>query len=367
MRKINKKSIPIKSVANHSFIEDLQFYEGPLVSLYRTERDNWIYVWCDSEKKQANNRWLVIKASRANLVSYLQKTKTLRTLIADASERFLLDHHIYGEYDGLEYKVNSTFRHLYKIDSLNEVVDYLPGETSYFKESLAENINPEVDFVPQDFSVPIAGNWFCHDFDKFTGLYSQLYAFFYCTTPQFISNLSLKVESLLHSPWKGGFSRVNLFEALKRYIPAVHDLEVKKIVFNSPGEIVFEAIPLVNNKIKLAILFLLNNHDRVVEIEKFFNQALSENNLKRCNVSALSDETLNLPEVFKNALRDKIAEAGDVLGISDELKSLTSNSPNVVISAKITLSVLVRIRKITSFEILGQLDLEEKQPRPYRD
>jgi hypothetical protein len=73
----NYESFDINSVV---WIEDLSYYDGPLLSLFRTKAgDIILFSWVDCD--ESANRWLVFEVSKDQLDAYLTGEIPLRTLM----------------------------------------------------------------------------------------------------------------------------------------------------------------------------------------------------------------------------------------------------------------------------------------------
>ena len=69
-------------------IADLIFFEGPLLSHYVSEKgDDYLFYWVDRD--EADNRWLVLRVSLANLQKYIAKELTLLQLIESPNDGYL--------------------------------------------------------------------------------------------------------------------------------------------------------------------------------------------------------------------------------------------------------------------------------------
>nr|WP_156133613.1 hypothetical protein [Massilia sp. JS1662] len=341
-------------------MSDLVFLEGPMLSLYRDAKDNWLYLWCDTDSK-SKERWLLFPVSRVDLISYLKGNETLLELVRTAKKRWFLDYaRIPQEFD--EGKVTehqkSFSRELREADDLQLLSDYLPSEDSYFDEELAPNISVTRELSPTNFDVPIDGNWFIKDLDNFSNVYSQLYAFFYCTKPQFMTDIGGRVRRLLEAPWKGGFSRVNLFDALQKNVPAVHDLKIQKMQYASPGDISIEALESVGASVKNAVVRYCRESVDIAFDVRALNAVLSDKALRRVDLSKYSDTKLPLTQEDKDFIFEKMKSLANTLDIEEEFADLASRSPNVVVSAKVLLAVVSRIERLADFEKAGLLDLE---------
>lgn len=357
MKTLTGTRTPILQLDSHIHICDLIYLEGSVLSLFRDEKQNWLYLWCDTDGELAE-RWLVFPVTRSNLVAYLGKHKPLKDLVVAAARTLVLETQAKEEFDANGgSKGFSTHRKLMQIASLDVIAEYLPTSKSYFDEELAPDIELTKEINPESYDVPIDGQWFLSDLDRFSNVYSQLYAFFYCTKPRFVANIGEKVKRYLSSPWTGGYSRINLFDALKASVPSLHDLEIKRIQYASPGEIRIEALSSVGASVADAVKRYLATKRDVEMVEKKINTLLSSKQLKKKDLSAFTNEKLPIAqsdvEFFKNQ-SDIIA---NMLGVEEEFHRLNAYSPNAVVAAKVLLALVSRVRRIAEFEHDGLLDL----------
>lgn len=359
MRRINAPRESISVIDSHSYICDLLYLEGPVLSLFRDAQRNWLYLWCDTDGQQVQ-RWLLFPVARPLLVAYLTRASALRTLVLQAPQRFIVDTTFQDVFtDEGVFKGRSHHRSIKDVTStLAEIEEYLPTDESFFDEELAPDISLTKELNPTSFEVPIDGQWFFADLDKFSKVYSQLYAFFYCTKPRFVTNLGGRVRRYLTSPWTGGYSRINLFEALKGLVPSLHDLEIKQIRYASPGEIKIEALESVGDSIACTIRCYLQAEETLVTAERMLNQLLNSQKLKKTDLSTKRDDQLPLSPDNVGFLYGKTKEIGIALGIEAELSLLNEYSPNIVVSTKVILAMLTRIRRLADFESDGLLDLD---------
>ncbi len=359
MKKITAPRSSISVVEGHTYICDLLYLEGPVLSLLRDAQRNWLYLWCDTDGERMQ-RWLAFPVSRADLVAYLTKAAPLLSLLYAADQRFVIDATFQDLFDDDGMPKGRTHHRSVKdvSDAFSEILEYLPSDESFFDEELAPDISLAKEVSPSVFEVPIDGQWFFSDLDRFSKVYSQLYAFFYCTKPRFVNNLGGRVRRYLTAPWTGGYSRVNLFEALKGLIPSLHDLQIKKIRYASPGEIEIEALESVGDSISNAVRLYLQAQDSIDAAERMVGQLLSSNKLKRADLSASRDDQLPLTKENLDFLLSKKKEIGSALGIEVELNLLNEYSPNIVVSMKVLVAMVARIRRLAAFQMEGQLDLD---------
>jgi len=360
MKALTRPFMPLRDLDKHNYICDLMNIEGPLLCLFRDATQSWIYLWCDTDgiKKE---RWLLFPISRPQLIAYLEKTATLRTLVESSASKYLLDLTFNTEFEPGNFPAASddliTHRRLKEVD-LHQIDEYLPASDSYFNEDLAPDISLTLELNPAPYDVPIDGHWFFGDLQKFSQTYAQIYAFMYCTKPRFVANIGDKVRTFLRSPWTGGYSRVNLFDALKKAVPALHELQIKQIRYASPGEIRIEALKSVGSTITQVITAYLLHRDMLLEAEKGINSLLGSNHLRKADLSDKSDEQLiMLSAENRRFLKNKSDLIAKALDCEEEFSRISEYAPNVVVSAKVHLAFLIRVRRLAAFQDAGLIDL----------
>jgi len=361
VKKINGARCSIGTVDSHSYICDLVYVEGPVLSLFRDAQRNWLYLWCDTDRKQSQ-RWLAFPVTRSELVGYLEQNLPLLSLVQASNQRLMIDTTFKDVVTDDGKTIGRTHHRSVKDVTAyaDEIGEYLPAADSFFDEELAPDISLATELSPSLYEVPIDGKWFLADLDRFSKVYAQLYAFFYCTKPRFVNNLGQRVSKYLSSPWTGGYSRVNLFEALKGMVPSLHDLEIKQIRYASPGEIKIEALRSVNSGISGAVQRYIDAETSLRESEKMINQLLSIQRLRKLDLSSRRDDQLSLTADNIAFLREKSKAIAVALDIEEELSLLSEYSPNVVVSAKVLMAVVDRIRRLANFETEGLLDLDRE-------
>jgi hypothetical protein len=113
---------------NLSKVEDLMYYDGPILSHYKnySNNKNYLFYWVDYDSDF--NRWLVWELTELDLYDYLYKNYTLLDLIKDASLHLLLDVD-----DESEYKNIHLLTNFYQIPE-----KYVKGADVYYSFSMPE-------------------------------------------------------------------------------------------------------------------------------------------------------------------------------------------------------------------------------------
>src|ERR1700749_1922292 len=113
-------------------VYDLVYFEGPLLSHYKSGNDNLLFYWVDVDLD--HNRWLVIKVEEEQLVKYLRKKISLRDIVLENIKSFMFVVDINSEL---------IFENTFLIKSFLGIEEYLPEEFSEFKlaiPSLYDNL-----------------------------------------------------------------------------------------------------------------------------------------------------------------------------------------------------------------------------------
>ena len=334
----------------HVYICDLINIEGPLLSLFRDHRSNLLYLWCDTNEIDTE-RWAVFQVSRELLAKYLQKEIPLLYMVWSSAQIFCLDITT-SILDGKR----SRSRRVVETNA-DSIQEYWPAPDSYFDESYSEDISLDEQIVPSRYHIPINGEWFVSDLDEFSRTYSSLYAFFYCTAPRFVTTIDSRVQKFLRSPWTGGFSRINLFRALEKMIPSIHDMKINRFKYASPGSIQIEALNSVGESIDGVVMVYLHFEKDILEAVKAINTALSSSNVKKANVSDLSNEQLEVSSEIISLLNWKTQVIGDLLQMHSSLQVLMQNSPNMIVGAKAVLAVTKQIERLAGYQKNGMLEV----------
>lgn len=333
----------------HTYICDLVYFEGPLLCLFRDAKHNWLYLWSDTDG-HTYERWIVFRVERQRLVDYLYGKSTLLDLLVDSTLRYVLDQSVVLEKGGDTAQAKRALRQLRDLSCVSE---YLPSSDSHFDESMAPDISLAREVIPEDFSVPLDGDWFFSDLDKFSRVYSQLYSFFYCAKPRFVTNIGERLRAQLRAPWKGGFSRLNLFDALGNFVPSLHDLKIQKIYYASPGAVSIQALKSVGDDISAVVMGYLERQDEIDKATKAITQLLSAASLRRRDVSHLTDPALPLRKENLDFLNEQSSQIVTALRIREEFENLCVQSPNSVITAKVILAVVGRVAKMAKLQRAG--------------
>ncbi len=201
-------------------VRDLEAIGGPLLTEFRsTSGEPYLYYWCD--KDESAHRWLVFRVARSDLVSYCARERTLRSLLLDQRDPFIL-----------AVDTNGNGQPIAVIFVLKEALpdDYVPGEESWYDPGEARPAESE---PLQD--VAISQDWGYEDIAKYPRKYLQAYAFnalFGSSGPT-----GVKVSDYTLT---GGWVFHTLYENFRRSAPPEKAAELESVAFASPGFVRFE-------------------------------------------------------------------------------------------------------------------------------
>lgn len=79
----NTTKIPLSYLEGFIHVEDLLYYDGPLVSIYRSKQDVlYLYVWVDVDKQF--ERMLIVELSNPDLDAYKSGKIALHSILVNA-------------------------------------------------------------------------------------------------------------------------------------------------------------------------------------------------------------------------------------------------------------------------------------------
>ena len=112
---------------SYLYIEDLFYYDGPLLSLFKNEADELhLVLWCDND--ETVNRWMRFKLSEDNYKAYLKSEISLKDIIL--KQEHVTFYEIFAKCEQHLFEE----RNFIQVDVKNIPEDYLPTDQSFYKE-----------------------------------------------------------------------------------------------------------------------------------------------------------------------------------------------------------------------------------------
>lgn len=125
MIELNRYIISFNFHNNLTKVEDLIYYDGPILSHFTDSNgDDYLFYWVDYNDRY--NRWIIWNVKKSDIISYLEKSKSLYELINHNSTFFfVLD---------ADYNQNDYISYLIPRGELPK--EYIPQESSYYPVEL---------------------------------------------------------------------------------------------------------------------------------------------------------------------------------------------------------------------------------------
>lgn len=202
------------------------------------------------------------------------------------------------------------------------------------------------------YQVGMDGKWALETLGDFSRLYSQVYSVMYALNVEHHDNVSGSFRRVFQSyPWRGGFSRLNFYRAVKNSMPVLQRPDVRSIQFASPGTMVLELVPDVALLIRASAVKLLDENSSAYAVYRNIDDRFAEMGLRKTHVRGQSEDdegeisVRNLTDsqlAFVQESFSDLARAIDFKG-ADRLSELTGNR---LAALKILMSYFRRIRDL---------------------
>lgn len=323
----------------------LVYMDGPQVMLLRRAKGRIIAVAVEKEgmdypffaAKVTKRVWDLYQKGKADLYYVFEKSGIENYYFFDLSK-----------------EKNGTVELIVAKKDEFENKDFWP-ERGFFSNYHTERIseNNESDASVQVFKID--GAWEAVDFSSFYSKLSDLYAIFYAkrklSDPNSASGLISSIRnSVQDKMWRGGGSYQGFYGNFMSVLPSMLPLRVSKIQYASPGQIDVQGDAEILDDV--VDIIELGTH-RIEEAQKAYNDVdriLSKEKLKKARPHVnFSSKTI---EDFVKKRCDKILteinfdNQGDLFRSCDE---------NVLVYAKVVLSIFRRLRGIQKFFAEGRL------------
>jgi len=248
MQELIGKRISTKAMPNYNFFAHLIDFDGPLLSLFKGEKNvDALFMWVDSDSSR--NRWCVIPVERNNLDDYLAEKITLRDLYSFNKTVTYFNYRDSIREEGRVLVKSSCV----SVNVINIPDGYLPKDDSYLYDEIS---TPEAmslkEEVCSNYNLGIDKELYFDDLSIIPKKFIELYSFHYALDHLNIPSVRERVQELT-GKWDGGISVVNMFGGLKNIIPSIHRPTVKSLVYNSPGNIELNLISSLADEIKSSV------------------------------------------------------------------------------------------------------------------
>ena len=254
------KSLTSKEWPDFTWNADLVEFDGPLVSLYKTDDDaDALFLWVD----RANNadRWCILEVDREPLNGYLRQEIPLAQL-------FSLQEAV------LMFRTGRTGRRseLQRVQISDLPEAYIPTAESFLYDDIAtESARELVGEHTEAHSLLLDKELYLEDITVIPKVVLQLYSFHYGLAYSYREAVRQKMSGMMEK-WRGGINAVNIFTGLRSVIPSVHRPRVLEIRYASPGEIKLDLLPSLFEDVCQAIDRIADD-DAYRDLEAIYTEA----------------------------------------------------------------------------------------------
>lgn len=337
--------ISAKELPKHTWNADLVYYDGPLISLYRSERgEDVLYVWLDCTATR--NRWCIVPVSRESLRGYLDQAYTLLTLFERSKHLITFDAN-----DSLR-KTGITLTCFANIPN-----EYLPQPDSHLSDDIA---TPAAIALKEErtaaYYLGLDGDeLYVEDLSKIQRVFQQLYSFHYGLSHSFRTAVRDRLRHF-SAQWTGGFSAVNIFGGLNSVMPSVHRARVTQLAFNSPGHIKLDLLPELADQIQLSINSVLNP-EKFSELQSLYQRSYAY--FKESGISGFESEdnriSQNLTSETKATLETYAIDFFRIMEWNYEQHPLKNIETNPLLLLRVVFAYYRRLTQLRNYVVEGKL------------
>lgn len=339
--------ISAKEIPKHTWNADLVYYDGPLISLYRSERgEDVLYVWLDCTATR--HRWCIVPISRESLRGYLNEYYSLHTIFQRA--KYLLTFDM-----GDSFKKTGVTR----TDFENFPEDYRPEEDSYLSADIATPAAIQLkEEVTDSYYLGLDGDeLYVEELSKIQRIFQQLYSFHYGFSHAFRTAVRDRLQHY-SSQWSGGFSAVNIFNGMNNVIPSIHRARVTQLTFNSPGHIKLDLLPNLAEQIQISVDTVLDP-ERFKALQELYSRSYSY--FRESGISGFESESnrisQNLTSETKATLDNFVREFFLIMEWDFQQHPLRRVETNPLLMLRMLFAYYRRLSQLRNYVVDGKLIL----------
>lgn len=303
------------------FIRVLEHYEVDILTEYKSEEGNYIYLekWCDTDEER--HRYLIVRSDIRPLALYLAKQMDMLTLLRYSSDGFgfIIDKNINGETTAV-----------YRVLLSDLPAEYLPSADAYHELEL----RPEWDVIPLHYT--LESNWNGKIIAETERRLITAAGFAFHTEP----DTQRRIPPFLLNYWfDGGWSYAKTNEKIRESVPVESQSKPYEIQAASPGILTIASPSGVVNQIHNSLKALSDSEELYREVASWSRKKMDNFNLipddayiqlnflcisMHINVNALfPDPTPNIPDPAGNK-RTVLIAAKLVISYIRNLKKLVN-------------------------------------------
>jgi hypothetical protein len=327
-------------------IDYLVVYDEPQVLLLKSSRQNHVLAVA-VQYGQMSRPFFACEARDKPFERYFDQKADLRYVFHHAmSERY----YIFDLDDEAENKV--TLKPLTAEEARNES---LWPKAGFFARShtSAYHLKRIIGAAIQRFKID--GNWGSDDFTQFHSRMSDLYALFAVLKGVDLQTQSATLASVKQSIqekfWQGGGSYVGFYDGLLKHVRgSINPLDVAAIRYASPGEIKFRGDKDALSEVaRVIMIFEEMDHQLHAAYRKIYGALQKDHLLSADRNAGFSSKAL------EDFVRKETFDLANAMGLEKTEDLFAACDENLLIFAKVILSIYRRAKQIYNFHVEGRV------------
>lgn len=210
--------------------------------------------------------------------------------------------------------------------------------------------------MPETTTIKIDGRWTFDEFAEFSKRYTQVYSFIHSLHPE-ATHRSNVARLYGDYPWRGGFSALNFYNELYRYIPRDERPAIRRLSYSSPGIIELDQVVAVAAVAGAVILSASIAAKRLAEGYSIIQREIRKRRLSKVN---LQRQELELVRAQMEFIKTSYEWFSSELAIPEELLDVLAARADgdTLAQLKMLLSLYRRIVPIADLQRKEKLDVK---------
>jgi hypothetical protein len=298
-----------------------------------------------SKNRKHRAPFLAVTVNKKDWIAYFDGKVDLLYLFTFPKQRVLYTFDLMGGIDN-KFMMN-------RLEG-DAPIEWLPSPR-FFATSHTEEFEQVEDVVGNE-TLYIDGAWGLQDFGKFHNCYSDVY-YFTSSAEKFADENSPAderreiMEAFQDRPFKGGFSYVNLFDALADSASRVERLNIQEVQYHSPGHVTITGNDATFESAQRLISNYLDNRQEIDKLYAQFHGNLSKNKYLQMSAEDFEKGDAAGAAILRTAMA--LAHLMKLENI-EAIKKLVDDNP--LAFAKVILSIERRLYQTAKFFAQGRMN-----------
>ncbi len=336
-----------REATSAKFIQTLVYHDGPQLLLLESDRGlNMLAVAIDRDDME--NAFFACEMREKVFNKYIHNKADLGFVFRSTPRNRFYFFSLDDSGDGNIELTPAHANELYNSE-------YWPGP-GFFSYSHTHDIIQGERYPSVSQAYNIDGSWEPSEFSRFSNKISDIYAFLFMTgrlaDAQSAQSDRLLMKGIVSGRlWQGGGSYIGFYDEIASRVSEFNPLELDRIHYASPGEIVFRGEAQVFAEISQTVKQFAENTEELKSRYRLLNGILAKEKLKRADKSK---------GFSSRALEDQVAYETNLLAKSmriPEAEKLRELCESTVIYCKVVLSYYRRVEALNTFRSEGRLEV----------